>query len=203
MRLGVTRKPPYFVSTTVDRLMEFMVNMAHGRASASPPPQRHAAEMQEKEPRDVLVHDEQQKGVPSATGSREGAEGDCADDMQHRSKPFDASRSNVGCMEKVSLDGRPTAHLQSPEPTLTTSLFREVVSRAMIDSDVGRIVDEQSNTRSYTELGGQAAEVLLLSEFSRGRTTTGETEDDGIDVEDWLDVTRAMLDSSGPGLHLK
>ena len=30
----------------------------------------------------------------------------------------------------------------------------------------------------------------------------GETDDEGIDVEDWLEVTHAMLDTSDSGLDL-
>ncbi|CAM9640330.1 unnamed protein product [Laminaria digitata] len=76
-----------------------------------------------------------------------------------------------------------------------------LVSGPMVDSDVARIVDEQSQSNRLTDLGAQVAEALLLSpEFGRGGIMIGETEEDIIGVGDWLDVTHAMLGASGPGL---
>lgn len=180
-----------------------MASLDHGSFSSSPPPQDRAAEMPEKGARDVPVHGRQQRGVPSAKDSREGAEGNSAFDARPRHKTIGVSRSNFGCMENVSLDGRHTAHTPPPEPMLSKALFREVASEPTVDSDVGGVVDEQSSSRGFTELGAQAAEALLSSEFSGGRTMIGETGDDSIDVEDWLDVAHAMLDTSVSGQDLE
>ncbi|CAM9441637.1 unnamed protein product, partial [Laminaria digitata] len=160
------------------RLMEFMANIKYDVASSSPPPQERAFELPGEGPRDVPVHGGQQRGVPSATDSREGTEGNSAVLSPPGHGAIDASRPNVGCMENVSLDGRRTMHTQTPESTFTTSLFREVVSGPMVDSDAGRIVDEQSISNRRTDLGAQAAEALLLSpEFSGGGAMIGETEE--------------------------
>lgn len=170
--------------------------------------------MQEEGPRDVPVHGRQQEGVPSATGSRKGAEGHSAFDTRPRQNIVDASISSqepgrdpdeepVRCVESISSDGWWTAQTKPPEPTRATPLCREVVSEPIVDSDVSRILDEQTKPGSCTEeVGAQAAEALLLSEFSPGGTLAGdETEyDAGIGVQDWLDVTHAMLDTSGLGL---
>lgn len=199
--------PPRFLSNAVRRLMEFMVNLEHGGASSSPrPPQEeHAAEMRENGPCDASVHCGQQRGVPSATGSQVGAEGDSVYDARHTHKIVHASRSNVESTEHVSVDGRQTAIMQPQEPALTASAFRGVVlSGPIVDSEANRTVNGQSYSDGLTELGTQAAvEALLLSELSRGRAAIGETDDEGIGVEDWLDVTHAMLDTSGPGLGLQ
>lgn len=90
---------------------------------------------------------------------------------------------------------------QQPKPT-TTSVFRDVATGPMADSDVSRSLNEQSNSNRLSELGALRAEALLSLDFNRGRAMIGETDDEGIDVEDWLEVTHAMLDTSDSGLDL-
>ncbi|CAM9290797.1 unnamed protein product [Laminaria digitata] len=225
LRLGTRPIPPFDewqgLSSYCDnyncRLMEFMVNIEHGSASSSPPPQEGASEIPEKGPHDVPVHDQQQRGIPSATDSGEGSEGNSAVAMRPTHEANDVLRPNreperasdaesAGYMESVPSDGRRTALMQPQEElTLTeTSPFREVVSEPMVDSDACRSVDEQSSSSCCTELQTQPAEALLLSELStKGTVTVDETEDEGVGVEDWLDVTHAMLDTSSLGLDLE
>lgn len=184
--------------------MEFMVNIEHGDVSPPPPPEECSAETQERGPRDVPAHGREQEGFSSATGFGEGVEGSSASDARNGPATLDGPKPNVGCMETVSFDGERNAMMQPQESTLTpSSIVREdVVAEPIVDSDVCRVVNGQSSSDRLTEFGPQAAEALLLSEFSRGRALTGETEDDSIDVEDWLDVTHAMLDTSEPELDL-
>lgn len=175
--------------------MEFMLNEKHvGGASPSPSPEERAAEMQENGQCDAQAHCGQQRGVPSATGSRAGAEGSSVSDARHTHTIAHASRSNVGCTEHVSVDGRRSAMTQPQGSTLIASTFQDdVFSGPMVDSEVNRSVNGQSYPDGLTEFGAQAAEgALLLSELSGGRAAISETEDEGIGVEDWLDVTRAM-----------
>ena len=179
-----------------------MLNFERSGASSASSPQGLAAEMQEEGSRDGP----KQRGVPSATGSREGAETSSVFDARPTAKLMDESIPNVGCMDCVSLDGPPTAMLQPQHPMCTaSSAFLEVVvSDPIVDSEGGRIVNKQIYSDGWAGLGAQAAdEMLWLTGLSRGRTGTGETEDDSIGVEDWLDVTHAMLDTSDPGLNLE
>lgn len=178
-----------------------MVRIERGIASFPPPPQERATVMKEEGPRDVPVHGQRQKGFPSASRSPDGAEGSSTFDTQSRHKTINASRSNVRCMENVSSNGRRTAMTQQPKPT-TTSVFRDVATGPMADSDVSRSLNEQSNSNRLSELGALRAEALLSLDFNRGRAMIGETDDEGIDVEDWLEVTHAMLDTSDSGLDL-
>lgn len=208
-------KPPTFVSTVVCRLMELMVATEHDGTSSCCPPQERAAETQEEGSHDAPAGSRQQRGVPSTRGSQEGAEGSSAVVTQAMHKAVDSWRLNgapeetsdgesVGCMENVSSDGQLTALIQPLEPTLITSLFPEVVPEGMFDSEVCRTANDQSNPGSCTELGGQEAEALLPSELSKSRAMVIDgIEEEGIGVEDWLDVTHAMLDTGGLELDLK
>lgn len=83
---------------------------------------------------------------------------------------------------------------QPQGPTLIASTFQDdVFSGPIVDSEVNRTVNGQSYHDVLTELGARAAEgALLLSELSSDSALIGETEDEGIGVDDWLDVTRAM-----------
>lgn len=168
--------------------------------------------MQEMGPRDAPSDGGQQWGIPSGTASREGAEGNSDFDTQSKYGIIDASRSNedpervpdeepAGCMEGMSSDGWLAAHTQPPEPTPTTPLFRKDESGPMVNSDVCRVGKEQSNSSSVAEVRAQAAQALLLSDLSmEGAVAAEEADyDAGIGVEDWLDVTHALLDTSGCG----
>ncbi|CAM9290873.1 unnamed protein product [Laminaria digitata] len=192
------------------RVIEQTVAREYSNSSSCSPPQDPAAEMPGKGPHVVPVHGGQKRGVSPRTGSRERAEASFADDTQPRHQTFDASRPNreperlfdeepVGCLLGMSSEGWRGGHAQPPEPTLSTPLSPKVVSEPMVDSDVCHIVDEQSKPSSYTEVGAQATEALLLSELStEGTATVDETGyDAGIGVADWLDVTHALLYTSG------
>lgn len=186
-----------------------MVATEHDGASSCSPPQERAAETQEEGSHDAPADSQKQRGVPSTTGSQEGTEGTSAVVTQATHKAVDSWRLNresegasdgesVGCMENVSLDVQLTALIQPPEPTLIASLFAEVNSEGMVDSEACRTANSQSNSGSCTELGGQAAEALLPSEFRESRTMMIDgIEDECIGAEDWLDVTHAMLDTGG------
>ena len=196
--------PIFCINRGARRLMEYMVSREHRGTSSPPPLQELAAGMQQNGPRDIPVHDRQEEGLPSAAGSREGVEGSSVLDARPRRKNIDSWTSKVGCTENVSFDGRRTAITQPQEPTLTTSsVFREVGSEPMADSDVSHVVNGQSCSDRSTGSGAQEAESLFLLDLSKGSTGISETEDDSIDVEDWLDVTHAMLDTSGPGVNVE
>ena len=186
----------------------------YGTSSCSP--QERAAEIQGKGPRDVLVDSGQQRGATSPTRSHEGTGGSypvvarpthkAIDGLRSKREPERASdEESVGCMENVSSDGRRNALTQPQEPMLTLScLFREVVSGEVVDSDACRTVNDQSSCSDYTEFGGQATEALLSSVFTKGREMMIDgTEDEDIGLEDWLDVTHAMLDTGGLGLDFE
>lgn len=196
-------------------MIEETVAREYGTAASSSPPEECAVDGHE-EFRDEPVHDQEQREAPSAISSRGGPGGNSAVDTQPRRTTVEASRCSrepgrvsgelsAGCVEHVRSDERRTALTQPPEPTLATSSFRKPGCDARVDSDGQRTVDgEILSTSSCTELGAQAAEALLLSELSKeGAMMVGETEyDEGIGVEDWLDVTHAMLDTSVLGLDL-
>lgn len=168
--------------------------------------------MQEKGPCDVPGHGRQEEGLPSATGSQEGVVGNYAFDTRPRHKVVDALILNQelgrvsdgapgGCVESLASDGRRIAHTHPSEPMLATPLFGKVASaEPIVNSDVCCLMDELSKSGSCAEeVDAQAAEALLLSEFgTEGTLAVDETElDAGIGVQDWLDVTHAMLESSG------
>lgn len=195
--------------------MEYMVSTEHDGASSCPPPRERAAEMQEKGPCDAQEGSLQQREIPSATGSEEVTEGNSVVATQPTHEAIDSSMLNrepertsdeesVGCMENVSPNGRLTAMAQPPESTLTTSLFPEDVLEGIAGFGAFRAVNDQSNSSVCAELGGQPRETLLSSVLCESHAMTiDETEDEGIGVEDWLDVTHAMLDAGARGLDLE
>ena len=188
-----------------------MVAREYGSASSSSPSGECVDERQEEAFREGPVHVQEQREVPSATinSSRDKAAGNSAVDAFPRHTTTGAPACNqvpergsdensVGCGGNASSGERRTAPTAAPEPTPATYLCREAVLEPKPDSDACRIVDEQTNSSGCTELGAQAAEALLLSEFSKdGAMMVGETDnDEGIGVEDWLDLTYAMLDTN-------
>lgn len=215
IQLSATHKSPTFVSTVVGRMMELMLVMGQDDASSSPPPEERVAEMQEMGSIDAPEDSRQQRGAASPTCSREGTVGSSVDVARPRHKGIDPSGSNqepelvcdaesVGCMENVSSGVRQTATRPPPEPTFTTSLFGKGPLEPVVDSDIFRTVAEKGNSNRLAELGAQAAEAYLPSDFCKDRTMVLDgTEDESIGVEDWLDVTHAMLDTGGFGLDLK
>lgn len=179
IHLSTTRKSSLFASFAFPRLMEFMVNMVHGDAPPSPPYQERAAEVHG--PRGVPLDGRQQRKGVSDTGSVEETEGNAAVFSYPSYTPRNASTSHRE-PERVS-DVGPT-----------------------VDSDPGQAANEHSNSDSCAELGIQAAEALLLMNFSReGELGPGETDcDESFGVEDWLDVTCAMdANTNYPGLDLE
>ena len=189
-----------------------MVSTEHRGASCYPPPRERAAEVQEKGPCDAPEGSLQQREIPSATGSDEGAEKNYVVATQPTNGAIDAlglnrkperacDEESVGYMEHVSPKGRLTAIAQPLEPTLTTALFPEVVLEAIVDSGAFRAVNDQGNSSVCAELGGQPGEALLPSVLCKGRVmAVDETEDEAIGVEDWLDVTHALLERGALGL---
>lgn len=200
-------------STAICRLVELMVMIQLGDASSCSPSRERATETQEQGSSDAPVENRQQRGVSSATGSQEQVEGTSAVVKQFTQKTTDTSRSerepervsdeeSVECMEDVPSGECRTAPKRSQEPTIASPLFRKVSSEPIVISDSDPAVTEKNNSNLSAKFGGQAAEALL-SLSMEGRAMIGETEDDRIDVEDWLDVNHAMLDPVGRGLDSK
>lgn len=190
-----------------------MVAREYNSASPASPPQGCVNERLEKGPREVVLDGRHQRGVASAEGCLEDLEGISACDTRARYMTSDASRLNrepdrasgeesVGCVERISSDGRSTALTQRPETTRTASLFREAVVEPRVDSDYRRIVDGEDYSSGCTELQTQAAEALMLFDVTKEDTTTvgGTAYDQGVGVGDWLDVTHAMLSTNANGL---
>ena len=185
--------------------MERMASIAYDSVSFSPPRER-AAEMQEEKPYNAPVHEQGQGGWTLATGSREEAGASSAVDAQAGHKIIDGARSNRepdgvpdedsnGSM-KSTLELWPTAFSQPQEPTRATPLFLKIGSELLVDSDVCRLVGDQSNSTSSTELGPRAAKEFASYELSKGRTAmVNEMDDEHIGSADWLDVTHAMLNT--------
>lgn len=191
-----------------------------GACSCSPSRER-ATETQEKDSREAPIESRQQGGIPSATGSQEQVEGTSAVVKQFTHRATDTlrpkqepEREPAREPERVSIEESAewmehapsgecrTAPTQSREPTNAFSIVRKDSSEPIVISDIDRAVTEPMNSNRCAELGDQAVEALL-SFSMEGRAMIGETEDDGIDVEDWLDVNHAMLDTCGRGLDSK
>lgn len=177
------------------------------------PPQDCVAETRGVELNDALVDDRPQPEGGSVTSSRDGAEGNSVAVSRPMHEIIDASRPNrepelvsddesVGWVETMSSSGRQTLRNKPPDLTIASSLFRKGASEPVVDSEVDRIVAEQSNPSSRTELGSQTVEALSPPKFGMNRSMTVDgIEYESIGVEDWLDVTHAMLDTSGPRQH--
>lgn len=184
-----------------------MVLIEYEDPLSSVPPQECVAETREMGPNDAPVDDQlQQTREASVTTYREGVGDNSVDVGRPRHKTVDDSGSNregelvsdeesIGWVEGMSSYGQQTALPQPPDPTLTSLLSREGASEPVDLSEIDQIVAD-----SFMELGAQAVEAVVPSGFSKSRTIIGRIEDENIDVEDWLDVTDAMLDTSGLGL---
>lgn len=215
LQSSAIRKPPTFLSTVLGRLRELILTKELGDDFSSPPPQEHVIEVQKIHPNDAPVGDRQQTGEASATRPLEGAEEASGAVSRPRLKTIDAPRPHreperesgaepIGWMQSMSSGGRQTGLTRPPELTLATSLLGKGALETVTGSEIGSIVTEQSDPNSGMVLGAQAAEIPFPSEFSKSRTMmTDGIEDGSIGVEDWLDITHAMLDISGPGLDLK
>lgn len=185
-------------------------------ATFPPPPQGCVAEVQNVGANDAQVDDGQRWRGASATNAREGGAENSGAVSRSRHKTIDASTTNrepgrafnaesVGQVESMFSDGRQTTPTQPHEPTLAAFRLGKGAVEPVVNSEIGRIVTEQSNPNRCTGLGAHAVGALLPSECSsNGRgVMIDETEDDSIGVEDWLDVTHAMLESRGPCLDLE
>lgn len=161
------------------------------------------AERLAKEALDVPAYERQQRTPPSARASRGGAERYPA---QPEDRNTSATMSNqrtggasaegfLGRMETMP-DVRQTSPTTQPqEPTAVKRLSPGTVWGPTTDCDVDRTSGERSKIiySTCTESATQGGGVFWSSELNTQGMRIGETDCGGIDAEDWLDVTNAMM----------
>ena len=167
-----------FASTPVRRLMELAAIRLSANASSSPPPQERAAVVKEEGILNIPVEGGQHTGVASPTGLREEVE------------------------EVNSVVVSHPNHNNENAPTSNRELERVSEVGWVVDADVGRGVNEPKNINGCADSGAQAAKAAFSPVLGKGRMSqVDETVYDSIGAEDWLDVTRALLDANTNGLE--
>eukprot|EP00904_Undaria_pinnatifida_P005091 jgi/Undpi1/1711/HiC_scaffold_11.g05101.m1 len=160
------------------RLMELAAIRLSANASSSPPPQARAAVVEEEGILKIPVECRQHTGVASPTGLREEVE------------------------EVNSVVVSHPNHNSENAPTSNRELERVSEVGWVVDADVGRGVNEPKNINGCADSGAQAAKAAFSPVLGKGRMSqVDETVYDSIGAEDWLDVTRALLDANTNGLE--
>ena len=181
------------------------------------PPQDHAAERHDKETDCVPAHEGEQRILPSARVPQEKSDGSPTQVKRMITRAPKVIGTSEGCraeafvrcLESMTPPGEtlplPT-HPQHPieHPTLVTMIVtpldRTSSSRSIANSDVYRTVGERFRAGSFTEFVIQPDWSFTSSEMCMQGDDCDETGCEGIEAEDWLDVTKAMLAIGPSGL---
>lgn len=171
-----------------------------------PPLQEHVAERCEKEQIHALAHERRQGILTSARDTREEPDGKPAQATNRTTLVRSLSQTPGGCsadkfvgsMENITTpeehllwrayDQHPTEH-----PIFVTSLCPSTLSRTSADSDIDRTAGEHFKAKRSAEPVTQAEGSVSSSELCTLGDILDETDSEGIEAEDWLDVTQAML----------